>query len=61
MTAKVELQNNIREQTGKTLIRLFLHNQSDLSLHCVSRPFRQANSVQNLRTATVTHINLMSI
>ena len=35
-------------QTGKTLIRLLLKKQSDLGLHCLSRPFRQATSVQNL-------------
>ena len=35
------------KQTGKTLIRLLLQKQSDLSLHCLSRPFLQATSVLN--------------
>ena len=40
-------------QTGKTLIRLLLQKQSDLGLHCLSLPFWQATSIQNLRTSTV--------
>ena len=27
------------QQTGKTLITLLLHKQSDLDLHCLSRPY----------------------
>ena len=38
-------------QTGKTLIRLLLQKQSDLGLHCLSRTFWHATSVQNLRTS----------
>ena len=37
-------------QTGKTLTWLLLQKQSDLGLHCLSRPFRYATSVQNFRT-----------
>ena len=29
------------KQTGKTLIRVFRQKQSDLGLHCLSRPFFQ--------------------
>ena len=36
-------------QTGKALIRLFLQKQSDLGLHCLSRPFWQATSVKIFR------------
>ena len=36
----------------KTLIRLLLKKQSDLGLHCLSRPFWHAASVQNFRTFT---------
>ena len=32
-------------QTGKTPIRLLLIKQSDLGLHCLSRPFLQATAV----------------
>ena len=39
----------LEKQTGKTLIRLLLQKQSDLSLHCLSKPFWQATSVQNFR------------
>ena len=35
----------LRTQTGKTLIRLILQNQSDLGLHFLSRPFWHAISV----------------
>ena len=42
------------KQIGKILIRLFLQKQSGLVLHCLSRPFGQATSVQNLRRFTVT-------
>ena len=38
---------------GKTLIRLLLQKQSDLSLHCLSRTFWEATSVQNFRIFTV--------
>ena len=50
------------EQTVKTLIRLLLQNQSDLSLHCLFRPFCQATCFRNFRTFTVisTH-TLISI
>ena len=33
-------------QTGKTLIRLLLKKQSDLGLHCLSRPFQEARGGQ---------------
>ena len=33
------------QQTEKTLIRLLLKKQSDLGLHCLSRPFWQTTSV----------------
>ena len=36
-------------QTGRTLIRLLLQKQSNLGLHCLSRPFLQATSVQKFR------------
>ena len=32
-------------RTGKTLIRLLFQKQSDLGLHCLSRPFWQTISV----------------
>ena len=35
------------QQTGKTLISLLPQKQSDLVLHCLSRPFWQANSVES--------------
>ena len=36
-------------QTGKTLIRLLLQKQSDLGLHCLSRPFWHTTRVpQNI-------------
>ena len=38
------------------LIRLLLQSQSDLGLHCLSRPFCQATSVQNFRTFTVSGV-----
>ena len=44
---------HVRIGKGKTLIRLLLQKQSDLYLHCSSRPFWQATSVQNFRTFTV--------
>ena len=37
----------------KTLIRLLLQKQSDLGLHCLSRPIKQAACVQNIWTFTV--------
>ena len=37
------------KQTGKTLIRLLPQKQSDLGMHCLSRPFCQATSVRNFR------------
>ena len=37
-------------QTGKTQIRLLPQKQSDLGLHCLSRPFWQATSVRNFWT-----------
>ena len=43
----------VRIQTGKTLIRLLLPKQSDLSLPCLSRPFLQASNGQNFRSSTV--------
>ena len=33
-------------------MRLLLHKQSDLGLHCLSRPLLQATSVQIFRTST---------
>ena len=44
---------HVRIATGITLIRLILQKQSDLDLHCLSMPFWQATSVQNLRTSTI--------
>ena len=38
----------VRMATGKTLIRLLLPKQSDLGLPCLSRPFKQATSVEIL-------------
>ena len=43
-------------QTGKNLIRLLLQKKSDLGQRCLSRPFWQATSVQNLRTFSVITI-----
>ena len=40
-------------QTGKTLIRLLLQKQSDLGLHCMSRPFWQTAVFPNFRTSNV--------
>ena len=33
--------------------KLLLPKQSDLGLHCISRPFWQATGIQNFRTCTV--------
>ena len=44
---------SLEKQIGKTLIGLLLQKQSDLGLHCLSRPFWQAASVLNFRTFTV--------
>ena len=35
------------------MIRLLLQKQSDLGLHCLSRPFLKATSVRNFRTFTI--------
>ena len=43
----------LRIQAGKILIRLLLQKQSDLGLHCSSRPVWQVTGVQNFRTSTV--------
>ena len=43
----------VNANRGETLIRLLLQKQSDLGLHCFSRPFGQATSVQNFRASTV--------
>ena len=49
-----------KQQTEKTLIRLLWHllEQSDLSLHCLSRHFSPVTSVQNFRTFTITYVPL---
>ena len=39
--------------TGKPLIRLLVQKQSDLGLHCLSRPSSQTTIVQNFETFTV--------
>ena len=39
---------------NRELIRLLLQKQSDLGLHCLSRPFGRATSIQNFRTFAVT-------
>ena len=39
-----------------TLIRKHLQKQSDLGLHCLSKPFWQATSVGNFRTSTNNNI-----
>ena len=44
------LKSLSEKQTGKTLIRLLLQNQSDLGLPCLSRLFWKATTVQNFRT-----------
>ena len=41
------------QQTGKTLIRLLPQKQSDLGLHCLSRPFWQPMSVCHFRSSTI--------
>ena len=46
----------IANREDPTLFRLFLQKQSDLGLHCLSRPFWQATSVQNFRTSSVVRI-----
>ena len=43
----------IANREEKTLIRLLLKKQSDLGLDCLSRPFGQANGVQNFRTCKI--------
>ena len=43
----------LEQQTEKILIRLLLQKQSDLGLHCLTKPFWQATSVPNFRTFTV--------
>ena len=43
----------VRIANGKILIRLLLKKQSDLDLHCLSRAFWQATSIQNFRTVTI--------
>ena len=42
----------------KTLIRLLLQKQSDLGLHCLTRPFCPATSDKNFRTFSVFICNL---
>ena len=42
-------------EVWKTLIRL-KKKQSDLGLHCLSRPFLQATNVGNFRTFTAPYI-----
>ena len=43
----------VRTANREELISLLLQKQSDLGLHCLSRPLWQATSVQNLSTFTV--------
>ena len=44
--SELEIINYLsKQQTGKILIRLLLKNQSDLDLHCLSKPFLQATCV----------------
>ena len=45
------------QQTEKTLIRLLLQRQSDLSMHCLSLPFMHQTGVQNFRIFTEALIN----
>ena len=40
-------------EAGTALIRMHLQKQSNIGLHCLSRPLWQATSVQNFRTSTV--------
>ena len=40
-------------ESGMTMIRLHLQKQSNIGLHCLSRPLWQATSVRNFRTSTV--------
>ena len=55
--SRLEITKCLSElQTGKTLIRLLLHNQSDPGLFCFSRLSWQATTVQNFRTVTVRYI-----
>ena len=51
MLAKIAKRED-PDQTVQTWIRV-LKKQSDTSLHCLSRPFWQATSVQNFRTFTI--------
>ena len=46
----VEFHKMLVKIAGKTMSRLILKKQSDLGLHCLSRPFQQAISVQNFST-----------
>ena len=39
-------------ETGWTLIRLLLQTESDLGLHCLSRPPWKVTSVPNFRVST---------
>ena len=43
----------VRVANREDPVRLLLQKQSDLGLHCLSRPFWQATSVQNFRTLTI--------
>ena len=47
----------VRIANRDALIRLLLKKQSDLGLHCLSRPFWQATSVQNLRSGKACTVN----
>ena len=42
LVIRAGIYNVLVKQTGKTLIRPLLKKRSDLRLHCLSRPFRQA-------------------
>ena len=45
------------KKTGKTQIRLLLKKQSDLCLHCLSMPFKQAACLRNFKTFTEVRIS----